>query len=135
MKILPATLPESYIRLIQENSLGPCIRTPEHIRIAIRELIRNEFLTSGIPEESPQQTKNLRFYDCCINCGRSLHFLGNRNHFFHKNIEIFKLQFCCTCYEQFKDMSLDDFPEDLINKIQKKVKAYKMECFKDQEYK
>ena len=134
MKILPANLPEPYIRLIEENCLVPCIRPPEHIRIAVRELIRNGYLPSDIPEVDPQQTKNLRFFDYCINCERSIFFPEKRTHFFHKNIEVFKLYFCCDCYEQFKDKSFDDFPEDLINKIQRKLKAYKIECFKDQKY-
>jgi len=131
MKILPANLSEYYNRLIEENILGSCIRRQENIRIAVRELIRNEFLTSGIPEEPPPQTKNLSFFDCCINCEREIYFPGNGNHFFHKNIEIFILQFCCSCYQQFWDKSLDEFPEDLINKIQKKLKAFKREFFKD----
>jgi hypothetical protein len=127
MKILPANLPESYIRLIEENCLGHCINAPEHIRIAVRELIRNEFLTSEFLEEEPPQTNNIRFFECCINCERRLHFPASGAHIFHKNIEIFKLQFCCSCYEKFKDKSLAEFPEDLIDKIQKKIKAYKRE--------
>ena len=46
MKILPANLPEDYIKLVEEHSLGPCMDAPEHIRIAVRELVRKEFLSS-----------------------------------------------------------------------------------------
>ncbi|MFX0040840.1 MAG: hypothetical protein ACFFCY_18275 [Promethearchaeota archaeon] len=44
MKILPADLPESYIRSIEEILEGDCFNRPEHIRLAIRELIRDNFL-------------------------------------------------------------------------------------------
>jgi hypothetical protein len=61
MKILSANLPEDYIRLVEEHSLGPCMNRPEHIRIAVRELIRKEFLSSTIQEEDAEteQTKNI----------------------------------------------------------------------------
>ena len=46
MKILPAKLPEDCIRLVEKHSLVPCMNRPEHIRIAVRELIRKGFLSS-----------------------------------------------------------------------------------------
>jgi len=54
MKILPANLPEDCIRLVEEHSLGPCMNRPERIRIAVRELIRKEFLSSKIREEDAE---------------------------------------------------------------------------------
>ena len=133
MKIIPAKLAKSYVRSLNTTFKGSCIYRPEHIRIAVREHLRNELLSSEILDKEAQQTNNVRFFDCCINCEKNISFPFIRNHFFHKNIEIFKLQFCCSCYRQFKDKSFDEFPEELIDKILKKIKAYKRENVRDLE--
>jgi hypothetical protein len=58
MKILPANLPQDYIRLVErlvkKHSLCPGLNRPERIRIAVRELIRKEFLSSKIREEGAE---------------------------------------------------------------------------------
>jgi hypothetical protein len=131
MKIITVNLPESYLKLLEKKSLRDCMNRSETIRLAIREYLRREFISSRTlkcPEflsSEPQQDRIIKFYEHCINCEGLLGFNAIANHFFHKNIEIFKLQFCCSCFEKFKDKSFDEFPVDLIDKIQKKIKAYK----------
>ncbi|MFW9949288.1 MAG: hypothetical protein ACFFKA_04075 [Candidatus Thorarchaeota archaeon] len=131
MKIISVESAETINNWIRKNSLCAGIYRPEHIRLAVREQIRNEFLVSiGLTPPEPshfkQQERNIiKFYDCCINCGALLSHPEGKNHFFHNNIEIFKLQFCCSCFNQFKDKSLEEFPARLIEKIQKKIKEFK----------
>lgn len=135
MRIVTVDLSDSDIKELLEGSRCNGTYRPEHVRLAIREQIRNEFkFTEQIrnefkftrkTEKEIEEEKITSFFDYCINCERRLHNIGRRNHYFHKNIEVFELKFCCSCYDQFKDKSFDEFPAHLINNIQKKIKAYK----------
>jgi hypothetical protein len=112
--------------LIEENIRGGYIERSEQIRIAVREFLRNESISlSRILDNIAKQNENIKFFDCCINCGKKLDTYPKDNHFFHKTNEIFILKFCCYCFKQFKDKTLDEFPEDLIEKIKEKVKKFK----------
>lgn len=125
MRIITVDLSDSDIKELLEGSRCNGTNRPEHLRLAIREQIRNEFILAGKTEKEIEEEKIARFYDYCINCERRVDSITRRNHFFHKNIEVFELKFCCSCYKQFKDKSLDEFPAHLIDGIRKKVKAYK----------
>ena len=112
--------------MIEDHIRGGCFDRSEQIRIAVREFLRNESISlSRILDNKAKQNENIKFFDCCINCGRELDINPKNNHFFHKTNEIFILKFCCYCFKQFKDKTLDEFPEDLIYKIRKKVKKFK----------
>jgi len=125
MRIVTVDLSDSDIKELLEGSRCNGTYRPEHVRLAIREQIRNEFKLTRKTKKEIEEEKITSFFDYCINCERRLHNIGRRNHFFHKNIEVFELKFCCSCYEQFKDKSFDEFPAHLIDSIQKKIKAYK----------
>ncbi len=125
MKIVTVSLPDSYIRSLEKISLITCASRSELLRQAIKSFIIKEIKLTEKEEKEIEVKKISRFFDYCINCDGKLHNRGRRNHFFHKNIEIFKLKFCCSCYMQFKDKTLDEFPAHLIDSIQKKVKTYK----------
>ncbi len=87
-------------------------------------LLNNANLVEKIKKKIERE-KVSKFFNYCINCERKLDRTTRRNHRFHKNIEIFELKFCCYCYEQFKDKSLDEFPTTIIDNIHRKIKAYK----------
>ena len=125
MKIITVNIPEEYLRLLEER--GGCIRASgsEELREAIRTQLINELRLGEKTEKDTEKKKITKFFDYCINCERKLDNIARRNHFFYKNIEVFELKFCCSCYKQFKDKSFDEFPACLIDKIRKKVKAYK----------
>ncbi len=131
MRIITVDLSDSNIKELLEGSRCNGTYRPEHLRLAIRDQIRNEFIFTGKTEKEIEEEKITRFFDYCINCERRVDNIARRNHFFHKNIEIFELKFCCSCYKQFKDKTLDEFPAHLIDSIQKKVKAYKKYSLRD----
>ena len=125
MKIITVNIPEEYLRLLDE--ISGCIRAScsEELREAIRTQLINELRLGEKTEKDIEKKKIIRFFDYCINCESKLDYIARRNHFFYKNIEVFELKFCCSCYKQFKDKSFDEFPVCLIDKIRKKIKAYK----------
>lgn len=135
MRIVTVDLSDSDIKELLEGSRCKGTYRPEHVRLAIREQIRNEFISSEQirnefkftmkTKKEIEEEKITSFFDYCINCERRLDSITRKNHFFHKNIEVFELKFCCSCYKQFKDKTLDEFPTHIIDSIQKKVKAYK----------
>ena len=125
MKIISVQLPESYTRLLEKMTPEIGVSRSELIRIAIRDFLRNELIFSEELKKEDRKIKIERFFDYCINCEKKLHSPSVRNHFFHKTIEIFKLKFCCSCYKNYKDKSFSEFPEELIEKIRKKIKAFK----------
>ena len=125
MKIITIQLPESYLRLLE--SMVPDIGTSrsELLRITIREFLRNELILMEEFKKENRRIKTTYFFNYCINCERKLEGPSSRYHSFHKRVEMFKLRFCCSCYNLYKDKTLEDFPEELIEKIKKKIKAYK----------
>jgi len=125
MKLVPVDVPESYLKLIKKSCICTGITRSELVRQAVRAyLVRELRLAEGLENEL-EDKKSTRFFDYCINCERKLHTEAGKSHLFHKNIEVFVLRFCCTCYKQFKDTSFDDFPAQLIDNIRKKIKKYK----------
>lgn len=131
MRLIKVNLPDSYIKELLKSNICTGTNRPEHLRLAIRDLIVNEVKLAKKTEKEIEEEKITRFFDYCINCERRVDNITRRNHFFHKNIEVFELKFCCSCYKQFKDKSLDEFPAHLIDSIQKKIKAYKKYSLKD----
>jgi len=131
MRIITVNLPDSYIRSLEKISLITCASRSELLRQAIKSYIIKEIKLVGKTWKEIDEKKITRFFDYCINCERKLDNRARRNHFFHKNIEVFELKFCCSCYKQFKDKSLDEFPAHLIDSIQKKIKAYKKYSLRD----
>ena len=125
MKIITVNIPEEYLKLLDERC--GCIRVSwsEELREVIRTQLINELRLGEKTEKDIEKNKIIRFFDYCINCENKLDYIARRNHFFYKNIEVFELKFCCSCYKQFKDKSFDEFPVGLIDKIRKKKKAYK----------
>ena len=47
--------------------------------------------------------------------------------FSQKNLRVFELKFCCSCFKKFKDKTLKEFPDNLIKKIQKKIEDFNLE--------
>jgi hypothetical protein len=125
MKIFTVQIPESYLRQLENMIPEVGTSRSELIRIATREFLRKELLFMGEIKKVERKIKITRFFDCCINCDKKMYAPSARNHFFHKAIEIFKLKFCCSCYELYKDKSFSEFPEELIGKIRKKIERFK----------
>lgn len=125
MKIITVKLPDSYLRSLEKISKFTDVRRSEILRQAIRSYIIKEIKLSKKLEEALERKRANQFFDYCINCERKLHTGVRKNYFFYKNIEVFELKFCCSCYEHFKDIAFNEFPADLFDNIQKKIKAYK----------
>jgi len=125
MKLVTVDVPESYLKLLKKSSVCTGTNRSELVRQAVRAfLVRELRLAEGLENEL-EDNKITGFFDYCINCERKLHTEAGKSHLFHKNIDVFVLRFCCTCYRQFKDTSFDDFPAHLIDNIRKKIKKYK----------
>ncbi|MFX0106251.1 MAG: ribbon-helix-helix domain-containing protein [Candidatus Hodarchaeota archaeon] len=125
MKLITVNLPDSYLKLLEKNSLCSGISRSELLRQAIRSYLIKELKFAKRLEKALEDKKITRFFNYCINCDQRLHTISSGNHHFHKNVEVFELRFCCSCYERFKDISIDEFPEHLIKKIQRKIKIFK----------
>ncbi|MFX0167597.1 MAG: CopG family transcriptional regulator [Candidatus Hodarchaeota archaeon] len=125
MKIITVQLPESYTRKLENMTRQIGVSRSELIRTAVRDFLNNEFTLIEELKKENRRNKIARFFDYCINCERKIYSASGSNHFFHKTIEIFKLKFCCSCYKNYRDKTLDEFPEDLIEKIKKRIKAYR----------
>ena len=124
MKLITIDLSDSYLKLLEKSSICAGFNRPEHIRLQIRENLRYELLLSGELEHELLDKKNAGFFDNCINCGRLLNNRARKSHLFHKEFEIFVLRFCCTCYEQFKDITFDNFPAHIIDNIKNRREQY-----------
>lgn len=131
MKLITVNLPDSYLRSLEKSSLCTGISRSELIRQAVRSYIIKEIKFAKRLETELEDKRITRFFEYCINCERRLHTIARRDHLFHKNIEVFQLRFCCSCYEKFKNTSFDEFPTHIIDKIKKKVKAYKKYRLRD----
>ena len=125
MKIVTVNMPKSYIKLITEISSRTCASRSELLRVAIKQFLLKEMGLAQKLEKELERLKNTYIFDYCINCERKLENLPGSNHKAHQNYEILGLKFCCSCYKKFKDKSLYEFPEYLINKIRRKLKSYK----------
>ena len=90
MRIIKVNLPDSYIRELLKGCICTGTYRPEHLRLAIRDLIVNEVKLAKKTEKEIEEERINRFFDYCINCERKLDIIARRNHFFHKNIEVFK---------------------------------------------
>ena len=126
MRIVSVELSESDLESLEK--LIPCrgVYRPESIRLAIRDLIREELLLGRELgrelERKPVKDDGFRLLNFCINCERELYNIVRKN---YRNFEVFQLKFCCSCYDQFKDKSFDEFPSYLIKRIKKRVREYK----------
>ena len=125
MKLVPVDVPESYLKLIEKSCFCTGITRSELVRQAVRSYLIGEIKLAKRLENELEDNKITRFFDYCINCESKLYTEAGKSHLFHKNIEVFVLRFCCSCYKRFKDTSFDDFPAHLIDKIRKKIKKYK----------
>jgi Arc/MetJ-type ribon-helix-helix transcriptional regulator len=125
MKIITVNLPESYVRSLEKIILGTSSTRSELLREAIRTYIIKELKLAELLKKKFEERKITRFFDYCINCERKIHHRSRNSHLFHKNIEVFELKFCCECYDKFKSKTFEEFPANLIDNIQKKIKTYK----------
>jgi len=125
MRIITVNIPEEYLRLLEERGGCTHVSWTKELQESIRTQLINELRLGEKREKDIEKKKITKFFDYCINCESKLDNIARRNHFFYKNIEVFELKFCCSCYKQFKDKSFDEFPVRLIDKIRKKIKAYK----------
>ncbi|MHA1492305.1 MAG: hypothetical protein ACTSRI_21960 [Promethearchaeota archaeon] len=125
MKLIQGDVPDSYKKALEKSGICAGIYRPEHLRLAIRAFLVRELRFAEGLENKFEDKKSTEFFEDCINCERKVHTEAGKSHLFHKNIEVFVLRFCCSCYEQFKDTSFDDFPAQLIDNIRKKIKKYK----------
>jgi len=132
MKIVTVNLPDSYIELITRISSRTYASRSELLRVAIKQFLLKEMGLAKRLEKELEKIRITHFFNYCINCERKLDSLAGKNHKFHRNFEIFELKFCCSCYKKFKNKSFDEFPVYLINRIQRKVKAYK--SYKEQDH-
>jgi len=66
-----------------------------------------------------------KFYNFCILCDKELHTDQIENYYQFKKYDIFEMKFCCRCYEKYESKSLNELPEAVIKKIQKKLKKFK----------
>jgi len=125
MKLITINLPESYLRALDEICKFTDSSRSELLRQAIRSRIITDLGLANKLKEVSERERVAEFFDYCINCDKKLHTSEERNHYFHKKIEIFKLKFCCSCYEQLEDTPFDEFPAHLIDNIHRKIEAYK----------
>jgi hypothetical protein len=118
-------LSEEYLASLEK--ITSCTRplVSEYKRKLIRALVMNDLDSFEQLRKGFETDKISRFYDYCINCERSLASRDKMNHFFQHRIEVFELKFCCSCYEKFKDKSLTEFPDALIEKINNKVRQFR----------
>lgn len=131
MKIITVNLPESYKKSLEEISQITAASKSELLRQAVKSyIIKETKLVENLKKEL-EKRRIIRFFDYCINCERKLDNTARCNHLFHKDVEVFELKFCCSCYKQFKDKSFDEFPTHLIDTIKKKIKAYKKHHLRD----
>ena len=146
MKIITLNLPETYIELLKEIGEKKGVSRSELIRRAINEhLDRMQGFNSLIKEIYPNVETNIKkreekksalvfqkflelkrkkiseFYNFCIVCESKLH--PPKKPYTHKNMEIIELRFCCNCFHKYK--KLDQLPESVVAKIQKKLRMYK----------
>jgi len=125
MKLVPVDVPESYMKLIKKSCICTGISRSELVRQAVKAFLVRELRLAERLENKFEDKRSTEFFEYCINCERKVHTEAGKSHLFHKNIEVFVLRFCCSCYKQFKDTSFDDFPAQLIDNIRKKIKKYK----------
>jgi Arc/MetJ-type ribon-helix-helix transcriptional regulator len=131
MKIITVNLPDSYLKVLEEICRITDMSRSELLRQAIRSYLITEIKLTNNLKNVCKRKREIEFFNYCINCERKLHETSRQNHFFHKDIEVFELKFCCSCFEQFKDKTFEEFPADLIEKIYRKIKDYKKERLKD----
>ncbi len=125
MKLVPVDVPESYLKLIKKICRGAEINRSELVRQAVKSFLIREITLTEELKNKLEVKKVSGFFEYCINCERKVHTEAGKSHLFHKNIEVFVLRFCCSCYKRFKDTSFDDFPAHLIDNIQEKIKKNK----------
>jgi hypothetical protein len=125
MKIITIDLPDSYLQLLEKENNCPSLNIPNHIRLQIREDLRQELILAGELGYEPLKKKSVEFFNSCMNCGRRIYNKEHKNHLFYKNIEVFMMKFCCFCYDQFKGIAFEDFPLHIIDNIRKGREEYK----------
>ncbi len=128
MKIIHIELTDDYLDQLENITGCPCIFPSEETRIAIREMIREEYLSGneGNHQDFQNKLKERRysaFYDYCINCDQRIY--SKIGHLKYKNRDIFELRFCCSCFEKFKGKTLEDFPDLIIEKINRKLSEFR----------
>ena len=62
------------------------------------------------------------FHNYCVSCNRRLH--NRKSPGKYKNFKILTLRFCCSCYEEYENKTMDEFPKSFIRALNKKVKDY-----------
>ena len=131
MKNITIFLPDKYVELIQEICMKNNTSRSALIRQAIRERLIEEIEFKGLLSDhflaielTVKEREALEFYRYCIACGEEIH---NSNHPFKHELsfDVMELKFCCSCYKKYEGLTLNDFPDDFLKKIQARLEKYK----------
>jgi len=135
MKLVTVNLPKEYIAALEKESFCRRPLISEFNRQLIRAFVLGNYKTFEEFEKDYKISVKNRFFDFCINCNLKLTNKGRENHYFHKNVEVFELKFCCSCYNKFKEKSIEEFPDSLIEKIHKKIEVFNLEMKENEKLK
>ncbi|MFX1395007.1 MAG: ribbon-helix-helix protein, CopG family [Promethearchaeota archaeon] len=130
MRNITINLPNAYLKLLEDLSQKTGISRSELIRRAIRDRIQEDlpflYLINKLHPEIDleiKKTKILQFFNYCILCNKRLHY--SKQPYKCKNLEILELRFCCSCFKKVEGKSFNQFPNNIVSKIQKKLEEYK----------
>ncbi|MFX1337778.1 MAG: ribbon-helix-helix protein, CopG family [Promethearchaeota archaeon] len=148
MRNITINLPDFYVKLLTEIGEKTGRSRSELIRKAIEDRLEKDLHFFAIIEkiypdiqverkkrEEIQQKiefkrlvdlkkkRELEFYNYCILCDRKLHPETKPKKI--SGFNIYELRFCCTCFEKYEGLTLDEFPKSVSRKIKKKLERYK----------
>jgi len=125
MKTVTVKLPEETLnnlnKLVGLNRYNH--RRSERIRYVLRAMIRHEeWFTEDSLIKKRDMRNELKLYNFCIFCGMRLS--NTIEPYKHKNYNITEFRACCLCLKKYKGKSLDELPEKIRQKIDKKLKLF-----------
>ncbi len=148
MRNITINLPDVYVKLIAQIGEKTGRSRSELIRIAIKDrlekdlpffaIIENKFPDIQLERRKREEIqkkiefkrlvelkkkRELEFYNYCILCDRKLHPETRPKKI--NGFDVYELRFCCSCYEKYEGKTLDEFPDLISKKIQKKLEKYK----------
>ena len=120
MKIINKTLPESYLRhleqiLVRRPHIDP---RSELIQRAIRELLSEKHAPYQQTKQKLEARKEKEFYKYCISCNKRLQSFAKPYEI--DKIKIVEIRFCCNCFKKFQNKKMNELPKA----IQQKIEAY-----------
>ncbi len=150
MRNITINIPDAYIKLLEKLGNERNASRSELIRRAIKEHLEKDLaFYSAILKLSPElelelkkrkelqnqrrlqiklkleKEKIKKFFNFCVLCDRRLHTKETENYYRFRNLDIFELKFCCSCYKKYEGKPLIELPEPLLEKIQEKLKEFK----------